>query len=128
MIRLVVRAFFNWAYKTKIIDSFPFEGFEMPSERYGSPIYLTLEDVQKLYAADLSDDPYLAVQRDIFVFQCNVGCRVGDLLRLKKRDVINGAVEYIPTKTIKENARTVVVPLNAVAREIVDRYAGLPGD
>ena len=123
-----VRAFFNWAYKTKIIDSFPFEGFEMPSERYGSPIYLTLEDVQKLYAADLSDDPYLAVQRDIFVFQCNVGCRVGDLLRLKKRDVINGAVEYIPTKTIKENARTVVVPLNAVAREIVDRYAGLPGD
>ena len=123
-----VRAFFNWAYKTKIIDSFPFEGFEMPSERYGSPIYLTLEDVQKLYAADLSDDPYLAVQRDIFVFQCNVGCRVGDLLRLKKRDVINGAVEYIPTKTIKENARTVVVPLNAVAQEIVDRYAGLPGD
>ena len=123
-----VRAFFNWAYKTKNIDNFPFEGFEMPSERYGSPIYLTLEDVQKLYAADLSDDPYLAVQRDIFVFQCNVGCRVGDLLRLKKRDVINGAVEYIPTKTIKENARTVVVPLNAVAREIVDRYAGLPGD
>ena len=36
-----VRAFFNWAYKTKIIDSFPFEGFEMPSERYGSPIYIT---------------------------------------------------------------------------------------
>ena len=32
-----VRAFFNWAYKTKIIDSFTFEGFEMPSERYGSP-------------------------------------------------------------------------------------------
>ena len=34
-----VRAFFNWAYKNKIIDTFPFEGFEMPSERYGSPIY-----------------------------------------------------------------------------------------
>ena len=123
-----VRAFFNWAHKTKIIDSFPFEGFEMPSERYGSPIYLTLEDVQKLYTADLSDDPYLAVQRDIFVFQCNVGCRVGDLLRLKKRDVINGAVEYIPTKTIKGNARTLVVPQNSVAQEIVVRYAGLPGD
>jgi len=25
-----VRAFFNWAYKNKIIDLFPFEGFEMP--------------------------------------------------------------------------------------------------
>ena len=69
-----------------------------------------------------------AIQRDIFVFQCNIGCRIGDLLRLKKRDVINGAIEYIPTKTIKENARTVVVPLNSVAQEIVDRYADYPGD
>ena len=87
-----VRAFFNWAYKTKIIDSFPFEGFEMPSERYGSPIYITLDDVQKIYTVDLSDFPLLVIQRDIFVFQCNVGCRIGGLLRLKKRDVINGAV------------------------------------
>ncbi len=55
--------------------------------------------------------------------RCNVGCRIGDHLRLKKRDVINGAVEYIPTKTIKENVRTVVVPLNTIAQEIVDRYA-----
>ena len=51
--------------------------------------------------------------------------KAGDL---KKRDVINGAVEYIPTKTIKENVRTVVVPLNTIAQEIVDRYADLPGD
>ena len=38
------------------------------------------------------------------------------------------AIEYIPTKTIKENARTVVVPLNSVAQEIVDRYSDYPGD
>lgn len=31
-----VRAFFNWAYKNKLIDAFPFEGFEMLSERYAS--------------------------------------------------------------------------------------------
>ncbi len=123
-----VRAFFNWAYKTKIIDSFPFEGFEMPSERYGSPIYLTLDDVKQIYSADLSERPALAVQRDIFVFQCNVGCRIGDLIRLKKRDVINGAVEYIPTKTIRENARTVIVPLNKAAKDVVARYADWPGD
>ena len=38
------------------------------------------------------------------------------------------AIEYIPTKIIKENARTVVVPLNSVAQEIVDRYSAYPGD
>ena len=37
----------------------------MPSERYGSPIYLTLDDVQRIYNADLSSFPHLAVQRDI---------------------------------------------------------------
>ena len=77
---------------------------------------------EKIYAADLSDTPHLAIQRDIFVFQCNIDCRIGDLLRLKKRDIINGAGEYIPTKTIKERAKTVVVPLNAIAMSIVEKY------
>ena len=72
---------------------------EFSDELYeSSPIYLTLDDVQKIYTADLSEPPHLAIQRDIFVFQCNIGCRIGDLLRLKKRDVINGAIGYIPTK------------------------------
>ena len=47
---------------------------------------------------------------------------------LKKRDIINGAVEYIPTKTIKERAKTVVVPLNAIAMSIVEKYKDVPGD
>ena len=51
--------------------------------------------------------------------------KAGDL---KKRVLINGAVEYIPTKIIKENVRTVVVPLNTIAQEIVDIYADLSGD
>ena len=103
-------------------------GFEMPSEQYGSPVYLTLDDVDVIARADFSDDKELEIQRDIFVFQCNVGCRIGDLLRLKKRDIINGAVEYIPTKTIKERAKTVVVPLNAIAMSIVEKYKDDPGD
>ena len=44
---------------------------------------------------------------DVFIFHCCIGCRVGDLLRLKKSDVIDGAIEYIATKTIADNARTV---------------------
>lgn len=107
----------------------PFIGFEKgEGERYGTPIYLTKEELKQLYQAEFSDTPSLEVQRDIFVFQCNVGCRVGDMMRLTKRDVINGAIEYIPNKTIKESAKTVVVPLNSMARAIVEKYKGLPGD
>ena len=118
------RAFFNWCQKEGYITKNPFNEFEKgEGERYGTPIYLTKEELKQLYAADFSDNPSLEVQRDIFVFQCNVGCRVGDMMRLTKRDVINGAIEYIPNKTIKENAKTVVVPLNTMAKAIVEKYA-----
>ena len=62
----------------------------------------------------------------MFVFQCNIGCRVSDLLRLTRRDVVNGTIEYIPTKTIRENGRTVVVPLNETAKAILRKYSKLP--
>ena len=43
-------------------------------------------------------------------------------MKLKKTDIINGNVEYIPHKTIKATGKTVIVPLNNIAREIVDKY------
>jgi integrase len=43
-------------------------------------------------------------------------------MKLKKADIINGNVEYIPHKTIKATGKTVIVPLNNIAREIVDKY------
>ena len=105
------------------------KGFEKgEGERYGTPIYLTKEELKQLYNADFSDNPSLEVQRDVFVFQCNVGCRVGDMMRFTKQNVIKGAIEYIPHKTIKENAKTVVVPLNSMSRAIVEKYKDYPGD
>lgn len=37
-------------------------------------------------------------QRDIFIFQSLIGCRVGDLYKMTKDNVINNAIEYIPRK------------------------------
>ena len=122
-----LRAFFNWSRRRGLLRSDPFEGFICPSELYGSPIYLTLDDMNAIAAADLHGDMELERQRDAFLFQCNVGCRVGDLLRLQKRDVARGVLQYIPSKTIKENAKTVVVPLNSIALSIAEKYSGLDG-
>lgn len=124
-----LRAFFNWCQKEGHITKNPFIGFEKgDGELYGTPIYLTAEEVNQIFAIDFSDTPSLEVQRDIFVFQCSVGCRVGDMMRLTKRDVINDAIEYIPQKTIKENAKTVTVPLNKKAKAIIAKYKDCPGE
>lgn len=124
-----LRAFFNWCQKEGHITKNPFIGFEKgDGELYGTPIYLTAEEVNQIFTMDFSDTPSLEVQRDIFVFQCSVGCRVGDMMRLTKRDVINDAIEYIPQKTIKENAKTVTVPLNKKAKAIIAKYKDCPGE
>lgn len=124
----VVRAFFHWADKRGLSKADPFRGFQIGTAVYGTPYYLTLEERDRLYRTNLRRHPALAVQRDVFVFQCLVGCRAGDLLKLKKGDVVDGVLEYIPRKTVEDRPVVVRVPLNHTAKEIVARYADLPGD
>ena len=124
----VVRAFFHWADKRGLSKADPFRGFQIGTAVYGTPYYLTLEERDRLYRTNLRRHPALAVQRDVFVFQCLVGCRAGDLLKLKTGDVVDGVLEYIPRKTVEDRPVVVRVPLNHTAEEIVARYADLPGD
>jgi len=123
-----VRAFFNWLVKTKKLTSSPYSDVALPSEAYGTPYFLTIDERNKLFDADLSATPETAVQRDIFVFHCVIGCRVGDLVRLKKSNVINGAVEYIAGKTKDNKPKTIRVPLNKIGLEILERYKDTDGE
>lgn len=122
-----LKVFFSWCIEEGVISESPLAGFEMPTEKYGTPIYITKEELHTIYNCDLSDAPHLDRQRDIFVFQCCIGCRVGDLVRLTKADVINGAIEYIASKTIEENQKTILVPLNKTALAILEKYKDYGG-
>lgn len=122
---ILLRAFLNWAVNNELIPNSPFRKKEIKQAVYGSPIYITLEERNKLYRTNLNRHPRLAMQRDVFVFQCLIGCRVGDLLCLKRSNVVNGAVEYIPRKTKEGHPVTVRVPLNNLAKEIIKKYESL---
>jgi integrase len=117
-----VRTFFLWAIDNGKTINNPFKVFKIEDSVYGTPFYITIDERNKLYKKDFSDNPQLATQRDIFVFQCLIGCRIGDLLKMTKSNIINGAVEYIARKTKNGNPVTVRVPLNTIAKEIMDRY------
>ena len=120
--------FFNWCNRNKITQNQPFNNYTRPSVIYGTPYYLTLEERNTLYNFDLSKNARLEQQRDIFVFQCLIGCRMGDLFRFTKSNVINGAVEYVAGKTKGEKPKTLRVPLNKIATEILAKYANLKGE
>lgn len=121
------RALQRFAVIRGYVQSSPFERFSVPAEVYSTPIFLTVDERNQLYAFD-GLPPALAVQRDIFIFQCHVGCRVSDLVSLTKNNITDdGFLQYIPKKQRRRIPLTVRVPLSQVAREIIERYADSAG-
>lgn len=117
-----LRTFLRWSVSQGYATNNPFERFKVKEEVYGTPYYLTIEERRALAEATMPTDA-LAVIRDIFVFQCCVGCRVGDLAKLTKSNVIGGALEYVPRKTKDGHPITVRVVLNATATAIINKYS-----
>jgi len=122
-----VRAFFKWINEKGYTSNMPLKDLQIKSEQYGTPWFLTIDERNKIADFDLTDSPKLEAQRDIFIFQCLIGCRVSDLFALTKSSVVNGGIEYIPRKT-KDNKPVVVrVPLNGRAQAILEKYKDYKG-
>lgn len=140
------KAFMQWLYETERTSNRPFDGIKIGTEKYGVPFYLTKEERNLLAEADISalwegledEDKKLCskfplktleVQRDIFVFQCLVGCRVGDLCTLTSKNITDGILEYVPSKTSDEDAPVKPrIPLNPCALKLVAKYNGVDKD
>ena len=123
-----LRAFIYWAIDKDYTTNNPFRKYKIVECTYGKPIYLTIDERRKLYHTNFSRHPRIARQRDIFVFQCMLGCRVGDLWIMTKDNIVDGGIEYIPSKTKDKDASPLRVPLNSIATEILERYKDCEGD
>ena len=118
----ILRAVVLWNVANGHSDNNPFSRFSIGACRYGTPFFLSIQERDRIYHTNLSRHPQLAIQRDIFVFQCLVGCRVSDLVKLTRKNLINNGLEYVPLKTKDEHPTIVRVPLNRIAAEIISKY------
>ena len=121
----------------------PFEGITIGTAKVGTPIYISIDERNQIADADLKaiwetmpkSERQLArmpiktliEQRDIFVFQCLIGCRVGDLLKMTDKYIHNGILIYTPHKTKDEGDEQVQarVPLHPKALSLIDKYKGV---
>lgn len=123
-----LRAAVKWWCNQEEGRADPFTKYKIESDVYGSPTWLKYEERDAIYKAAMPT-PELAIQRDIFCFQCCIGCRVSDLTTFTRANITeDGFLEYVQHKLRKKKPKTIRVPLNAMALEIIERYAGLPGD
>lgn len=123
-----VRAYWRWCIDMGYTKNDPFRKYSVGSQKYGTPYYLTTEERDLLYKTDMGKDKDLIAARDIFIFQCYIGCRISDLLSFTENNIVtsdNGiSVQYVPSKTKEERPRVVKVYLAPTAIEILERYKG----
>lgn len=137
-----LKAFFNYLIKNRYTKNQPFDGIEIGTERYGTPYFLTLEERNKIATFDIkgkwlqmskeerkpikSAVSTMLTQRDIFIFQCLIGCRVSDLMTLKPDSIDkNNMLNYIPVKTKSVRQTVVSVPLCLRAQKLISKYQGI---
>ncbi|MCH5599000.1 site-specific integrase [Niabella ginsengisoli] len=80
-----LRGFIKDRIKRKIIQPIDLTDFKIPEEE-SDAIYLTYEEIAKIYQTDLSEHPHLLEYRDVFVLACLTGLRFSDFSTLKPED------------------------------------------
>jgi len=125
----LLKIFFDSSLKKKHTAAKPFESFEIPEGHYGNPIYINVAERDLLFNATFTDVKMSKTTalsrsevRDIFLLQCFIGCRIGDLRRMTHQNIINGSVQYIAAKQKNKKAVSIHVPLMDKALTIIARY------
>ncbi|AWM14641.1 hypothetical protein DI487_12775 [Flavobacterium sediminis] len=88
-------------------------------------IYLTIEELEKMYNEDLSENPKLERVRDSFIVGCFTGLRFSDFSNLQPQHfkTIDG-VEVVEIVTQKTKQK-VVIPVHPKVRAILNKYNGV---
>jgi len=91
--------------------------FKKPTEDVDK-IFLTEDEIQKIYQLDLRNNTGLEFTRDLFIIACYTGFRFSDFTTLKKEHI---GESFITKKTIKTKAK-VIIPIHGTVREIFEKY------
>lgn len=91
--------------------------FKKPTEEVDK-IFLTDDEINKIYNLDLTSQGSIEATRDLFIIACYTGFRFSDFTTLKKEHIDGN---YIIKKTLKTKTR-VVIPIHHIVKAIFEKY------
>ncbi len=115
----VLKSFLNWATEKGYNTMRDFEKFKA-SEHDIDIIYLTFEELMKLYEKDFDTDR-LSQVRDFYCMGCFTGLRFSDLSKLH---LANISEDHIILSIQKTKTQNHTIKLNKYAKAILDKYKG----
>jgi len=113
-----LRIFVKDRVKRKIIPPIDLIDFKCPDEETDA-IYLSINELRKIYELDLTHSPILAQYRRIFIVACLTGLRFSDFSTIQPEDVLNNTFIY---KKQEKTEKPVVIPLRKEAKELLLEY------
>ncbi len=119
----LLRTFLNWAVERNYTDNKEYKKFKI-KEYDPEIIFLTYDELMRLYNLDLSDDRALDKVRDFFCLGCFTGQRFSDIANIKSDDIRDN---HWHVRTQK-NRELISVYVTEKACTILDKYFsnGLP--
>lgn len=106
----------NYAYKGRLFKA-PLENVEH--------IYLTTDELNKIYQFDFKEKKYLDRVRDLFLIGCHTGLRFSDFTQLRPENLSSHGSGYVFNVLTKKTNQKVVVPIKPTVKEIWDKYEGI---
>jgi len=95
--------------------------FRTPSEQ-SEAVYLTSEELGRLYKIDLEHKPNYALARDVFLIGCYTALRYSDYSRISETNIKErNGVKYLEIYTRKTN-ELVKIPLKPLVFNILKKY------
>ncbi len=115
-----LKSFMNWSLKRGYHKNTEFKKFNA-REKFGSIVRLTPAELKQFMDFKFNSERLEKV-RDIFVFGCLTGLRVGDLLRLTQNNIKDEKIVTYMQKVRRE--KPLEIDLLPPAKKIIQKYRG----
>jgi integrase len=113
-----LKTILNDAVKNGFNEHLEFRTILKGASEESDNVYLTKDELKKLYEYDFTNNPKLERVRDFFLIGCWTGLRFSDFTTLKKEDIKDNRIRVKTQKT----RHKVIIPLHPVVKEILEKY------
>lgn len=113
------KVFLNWAASRGYLSDMSYKGYRCKIKEVSKRvIFLTMDELLKVYHHDFGSKEYLSRARDCFCFCCFSSLRYSDMAKLRKDDIVDDMI-YVTTQKTSDSIR---IDVNDYTRAILSKY------
>lgn len=122
----ILKTFLYWCENQGeiVLDKAVMKTLKVTSEQNWK-VFLTIDEMDRVAALDLTNNPTWDIVRDGFILQFYIGCRYSDMQNLREENIVFENGKYIVRQTtVKTRKLTQTVLSQSIPLKILEKYKG----